>query len=324
MTQTVLLTDSDLGDRGLEVSWLTAELDVEVVVAHCTTAEDVAREVRACRPDAIVTQWAPIDAAVVAEAAPSCRIISRLGIGIDMIDVSAAEAAGIQVRNVAHYCTEEVATHAVAVALSLWRRLPDLDREVRAGRWGAAAHAGRISRLSDATLGLVGCGRIGRLVARAFEAWGTRVIVFDPVDARDGYERVGLGTLAERADIVSLHAPLVDSTRHIVGEEFLAAVRRRPIVVNTARGGLIDVDVAVAALDDGRIGGLGLDVFDVEPLSEDAAIRHAPSTIITPHAAWCSAQALPDLRRGAIDNVVEALTQPLAGNAAVATTEMVR
>ncbi|WP_344738955.1 C-terminal binding protein [Microbacterium awajiense] len=308
MTRTILLTDSDLGDRVEEVAWLKSALDADVVVADCVTAADVAREVRECRPEAIVTQWAPIDATVVAEAAGSCRIISRLGIGIDMIDTEAASAAGIDVRNVAHYCTEEVATHAVALALALWRRVPDLDREVRAGHWAAAPHAPQISRLSGATLGLVGCGRIGRLVARAFEVWGTQVIAFDPAPAHDGYERVGLDELAERADIISLHAPLLDSTRHIIGRDFLSAVSRRPVLVNTSRGGLVDVDAAVAALDDGRLRGLGLDVFDVEPLPVDAAIRRSASTIITPHAAWCSAEALPDLRRGAIDNVIDALS----------------
>ena len=307
MTYTVLLTDSDLGDRAREVSWLEEALDVTVVVADCVTAADVEAEVRRTRPDAIVTQWAPIDAAVIAAAAPTCRIVSRLGIGVDMIDTAAAQAAGIDVRNVAHYCTEEVASHAVALAMSLWRRLPQLDSEVRAGTWAAAAHAPHVSRLSGATLGLIGCGRIGGLVARAFEAWGTTVIVHDPAPATDGYERVSISELAERADIISLHAPLLDSTRHIVGEEFLAAVRRRPVLVNTSRGGLVDVPAAIAAVNDGRLRGLGLDVFEIEPLAADAEVRSAPSTIITPHAAWCSAEALPDLRRGAIDNVIDVL-----------------
>lgn len=304
---TVLLTDSDLGDRELEVGWLTAELDATVIVADCTTAEDVVRLVEEHRPDAIVTQWAPIDAAVIAAAAGTCRIISRIGIGIDMVDLEAARAAGIPVRNVPYYCTEEVATHAVSMALALWRRLPQLDAEVRAGVWNAAAHAENITRLSNATVGLIGGGRIGQLVARAFEAWGATIIVVDPAPPTDSYERVTIADVAKRADIISLHAPLLDSTRHIVGADFLASLERRPVIVNTSRGALVDVAAAIDAVNSGQLRGLGLDVFEEEPLPADHAVRSAINTLLAPHAAWCSHEALPDLRRGAIENVVEAL-----------------
>jgi D-3-phosphoglycerate dehydrogenase len=303
----VLLTDSDLGDRSLEAGWLRDELDAEVVIADCRTAEEVVAAVRDHQPDAIVTQWAPVNAEAIEAARGTCRVISRIGIGIDMVDVAAAEAAGIPVRNVPHYCTEEVATHAVALALALWRRLPQFDAEVRSGVWNAASHVGDIGRLSNATVGLIGCGRIGLLVAKAFEVWGASVIVVDPAPATDGYERVTLAQLADRADIISLHAPLFESTRHIVGEEFLHSLARRPVLVNTSRGPLIDVPAAVRAVEDGRLRGLGLDVFEVEPLPAEDSVRSAPNTLLAPHAAWCSAEALPDLRRGAIQNVIEAL-----------------
>lgn len=310
LSYTILLTDNDLGNRELETSWLVDALQARVVIAECVTAADVAREVARVEPDAIVTQWAPIDARTIELAAPRCKVISRIGIGVDMIDVVAAERAGINVRNVPHYCTEEVATHAVSMAMALWRRLPQLDLEVRSGTWSAAAHAGDITRLSNATLGLIGCGRIGRLVARAFEVWGTHVVVHDPASGDDGYERVDLYELAERAHIISLHAPLTDGTRHIVDRRFFEAVRERPVLVNTSRGALVDVAAAVAAVREGRLRGLGLDVFEVEPLLAAEEVRSAPSTIITPHAAWCSAEALPDLRRGAIDNVIDVLQTP--------------
>lgn len=307
MTYTVLLTDGDLGDRSLEASWLEEELGAHTVIANCATAAEVAAEVRRVQPDAIVTQWAPIDAETIRLAAPRCQVISRVGIGLDMIDMGAASVAGVSVRNVPHYCTEEVATHATALALALWRRLPQLDHEVRSGTWGAASHAPHVTRLSNATLGLIGCGRIGRLVARSFEAWGTRIVVYDPAVSDDGYERVELDELAARADIISLHAPLLDSTHHIVNERFLASVQMSPVLVNTSRGGLVDVDAAIAAVESGRLRGLGLDVFESEPLEVGHAVRSAPSTLITPHAAWCSSEALPDLRRGAIDNVLDVL-----------------
>jgi D-3-phosphoglycerate dehydrogenase len=302
----VLLTDGDLGDRGDEASWLTQELSVDVVIADCRTAADVLAQVEEHTPVAIVTQWAPISAEVI-DAAVGCRIISRLGIGVDMIDTGAAARAGIRVRNVPHYCTEEVATHAVAMALSLWRRLPQLDAEVRAGTWAASAHASEIGRLSRATLGLIGAGRIGQSVARAFEALGSSVIVVDPAPASDSFERVSLSDLARRADIISLHAPLLETTRHIIDDQFLSQVERRPVIVNTSRGALVDLSAAARAVNEGKLRGLALDVFEEEPLSLDHPVRDAVNTLLAPHAAWCSDAALPDLRRGAIDNVIEAL-----------------
>ena len=302
----VLLTDGDLGDRSLEEWWLTQELAVDVVIADCRSAEDVLEQVRTHEPVAIVTQWAPITADVI-DAAPGCRIISRLGIGIDMIDTDAAARAGVTVRNLPHYCTEEVATHAVAMALSMWRRLPQLDAEVRDGTWMASTHAAEIGRLSQATLGLIGAGKIGQLVAQAFVALGSSVIVVDPAPASDSYERVSLTELGRRADIISLHAPLLETTKHIIDDEFLSRVERRPVIVNTSRGALIDVKAAARAVNGGRLRGLALDVFEEEPLPLDHPIRSSVNTLLAPHAAWCSDAALPDLRRGAIDNVIEAL-----------------
>ncbi|MBY6060989.1 C-terminal binding protein [Microbacterium esteraromaticum] len=306
---TILLTDSDLGDRSLEAGWLRDELDAEVVIANCRTPEEVVAAVREHRPHAIITQWAPVNAEAIEAARDSCRVISRLGIGIDMVDLAAAAAAGIPVRNVPHYCTEEVASHAVALALALWRRLPQLDAQVRSGGWNAAAHAGDIGRLSSATVGLIGCGRIGLLVARAFEALGSKIVVVDPAPANDGYERVSLRELADRADIISLHAPLTESTRHIVDEAFLMSLSRRPVLVNTSRGPLIDVPAAVRAVEQGRLRGLGLDVFEVEPLPADDPVRSARNTLLAPHAAWCSTEALPDLRRGAVQNAIDVLSR---------------
>lgn len=303
---TVLLTDNDLGDRRLEIDLLESALDANVITADCSTEDDVLQQVLATRPDAIITQWAPITRRVL-EAAVGCRIVSRVGIGIDMIDVDAAAELGIDVRNVPHYCTEEVATHAVAMAMALWRRLPQFDAELRRGTWNAAAHASSISRLSDATIGIVGGGRIGMLVARAFEVWGSRIIVVDPVVGDDGYPRVSKEELAATADVISLHAPLVPQTRHFIDADFLARAERRPIIVNTSRGGLIDIDAVVAALHEGALRGVGLDVFDPEPLALEHPIRQAPNALLAPHAAWCSDAALPELRRGAVMNVVDAL-----------------
>jgi D-3-phosphoglycerate dehydrogenase len=305
MGPTVLLTDNDLGDRRMEKELLEESLGARVVLADCVTEDDVVAAATASDPDAIVTQWAPVTARVL-DAAPGCRIVSRIGIGVDMIDLAAARERGVPVQNVPHYCTEEVATHAVAMALALWRRLPQLDAELREGNWNAAASASEISRLSDSTVGIVGGGRIGMLVARAFEVWGATIVVVDPVTGSDGYPRVSLAEVAERCQIISMHAPLVDDTYHLVDRDFLESLRRRPVLVNTSRGGLIDLEAVVDVLAAGRLRGVGLDVFEAEPLAADHPIRTAQNALLTPHASWCSEAALPELRREAILNVVRA------------------
>lgn len=302
----VLITDNDLGDSELESRVLRDGLDADVVVRACRTEADVLAAVSETQPDGMLVQWAPITRAVL-ESAASCRAISRLGIGLDMIDLEAAAARGIPVRNVPHYCTEEVATHAVALGLALWRRLPDLDAQVRGGRWEAAAAADSMSRLSESTVGLIGMGRIGRLVADAYAQWGATVVVSDPVSGDDPYERVSVEELAARAQLISLHAPLTAQTRNLVNDAFLARCTQAPILINVSRGGLHDSAAVASALADGRLSGAGIDVFITEPLPLDDPLRGAPHTILTPHAAWCSRQALPELRRLAALNLVEEL-----------------
>jgi len=308
ISPTVLLTDNDLGDRELEANWLREALGAEVVIANCRTDADVVDAITTHQPDAIVTQWAPISSAAIAVARGRCQVISRIGIGTDMIDEAAAAAAGIAVKNVPDYCLEEVATHAVTLALTLWRRIPHLHGEVLAGMWNAAAHAPHVDRLSQATIGLIGCGRIGGLVASAFAQWGTSVVVMDPAPHRDPYERVSLQELCARSDIISVHAPLNEATRHLIDADALARMVRQPVLVNTSRGAIVDTIAAAEAVNRGQLRGLGLDVFEVEPLPIDHPLRTSMNTVLTPHAAWCSRDGLHDLRRGAIDNVVSTLS----------------
>jgi len=293
----------------IEVGVLRAGLGAQTVVylAQCRTEEDLLDAVMSVQPAGMIVQWAPVTARVLA-AATHCRVISRLGIGLDMVDLGAAERHGVIVRNVPDYCIEEVATHAFAGALALWRRLPMLDAEVRLrGEWAAARSAPAIGRLSDACIGLVGCGRIGRLVAQGFQAWGAEIIVADPGPAGDDYPRVDLLTLAARADVISLHAPLTEETAGMIDAEVFAAMARRPILVNASRGGLIDEGALIDALRSGTIAGAALDVFATEPLGPDSPLRGMENVILTPHAAWVSRDALPDLRRRAAEMIVEVL-----------------
>lgn len=300
----VLITDNNLGDSELERRILESALEAEVHVAQCATEIEVKQAVAQFQPDALVVQWAPITADVVVSM-ENCRFISRMGIGIDMIDLNATSAAGIEVRNVPHYCTEEVATHAISMLLALNRRLFDLDKELRAGVWDAAKYAPEIKKVSDSTLALIGLGRIGSIVAKVFSAMGAKVIAVDPVATGDGIERVDYEAVAQQADFISVHAPLLPDTHHVLDAEFFAACERNPIVVNTSRGPIIDTKALSAALQAGEVSAAGIDVFEQEPISTDESLLTAPNALLSPHAAWCSIAALPELRRKTAHNVVD-------------------
>lgn len=304
MRPRVLITDNDLGDSGLETAALEQSLGAEVIVRQYRDEEEVLAGVQEINPDALIVQWAPITAAVM-DSMPGCKVISRLGIGVDMIDLAAAKARSIEVHNVPTYCIEEVATHAFSSALALWRCVPALDAQVRSGDWSAITFAPRIKRLSNATVGIVGMGRIGRAVANGFRAWNSSILVHDPVAISDDFEYVDLNTLVAESDIISLHAPLTDETRHMINAHTINLMKKQPVIVNTSRGPLIDEAALVSGLASGKVGGAALDVFASEPLPLDSELRSYPNVILTPHAAWASAQALPDLRTLAAQNIID-------------------
>ena len=299
----VLITDNDLGDGALEINLLKQHLNAEVLIAQCKSEDDVIKSLSEFNPDAVIVQWAPVKAKAIS-LMQNVKIISRIGIGMDMIDLEAAAKAGIPVRNVPHYCTEEVATHALSLALSLWRKLPQLDAEMRSGKWAAASHANTIKQLSNSTIGLIGTGRIGSLVGKYFSGFGAKVIAFDPYASGHGFESVELAKIAAESDLISLHCPLTSENKYLINDEFLSSTSKKPILINTSRGGLIDPSAVDKALKSGVLAGAGLDVYEVEPLPIDDILRSSPNTILTPHSSWCSIQALPELRKEAVMNVV--------------------
>lgn len=299
----VLITDNDLGDGVIEKSLLQEHLSADVVIANCKVEEDVIKSLSEFNPDAVIVQWAPISAKAISYMT-KVRIISRIGIGLDMIDVDAATRAGISVKNVPHYCTEEVATHAASLGLALWRKLSQLDSEMRFGKWAAVSHANSIKKISQSTIGLIGTGRIGSLVGKYFAGFDARVIFFDPYAKVHEFESVELEKLAAESDLISLHCPLTSETKYLIGDDFLTATKKSPVLVNTSRGGLIDPVAVDKALRNGVLSGAGLDVFEVEPLPMDSILRSSPNTILTPHASWCSTQALPELRKEAVMNII--------------------
>ena len=254
-----------------------------------------------CSVDALIV-WhnTPVTATGIARL-KNCRVIIRNGVGFDSVDVKAARARGIPVCNVPDYGTEEVADHAIALALALCRQLFPLDAEAKRLGWTIKVEK-NLRRLRELTFGVVGLGRIGTATALRAKALGFRVCFFDPylahgADKAIGVERVAtLAELLGRADVLSLHCPLNAETHHLIAAAELALLKPSAFVVNTARGGVIEKAALLAALRNGRLAGAGLDVVENEPLKtvEEAA---TPNLVVTCHAAFCSVESKIEMRR---------------------------
>jgi D-3-phosphoglycerate dehydrogenase len=273
--------------------------------------------------DAILNCYAPMPAEVI-RGLDRCVVIARYGIGLDTVDLDRASAQGILVTNVPDYCIDEVSDHALALILSLARGVTLLDRKVRAGSW-TPTDARPLHRQRGRTLGLVGFGRIARALAAKAASLGYRVVTTDPFVPEEavrqaGVEPMTLEELLAEADVVSIHAPLTAESTHLIGVEELALMKPGAILVNTSRGPLVDLDALRAALVEGRLGGAGLDVLEVEPPAADDPLLHRDDVIVTPHAAFYSEESLRELQRKAVEQVIEALagrTPPYAVNADV-------
>lgn len=281
--------DTAYGD--VEVERLAAqELGVGIVDARGGAAD-------AADADGVLVQFASIGAAEM-DAHPRWKVIGRYGVGVDTIDVDAASARGIRVVNVPDYCEEEVATHAAALALSSVRRVPHADRLVRDGGWMRWRELTPMPALSDATLGVVGLGRIGRETIRLLRPFFGRVVGFDPfVTELAGVEVVPLDTVLAESDVLTLHLPLTAATRHLIDAGALARMKSSAHLVNVSRGGLVDTAALARALEAGALGGAAVDVLETEPADPDDPLLRAPRAIVTNHIAWYSERSEPRLRR---------------------------
>ena len=298
----VLITDFDFPNVELELE-LFRQAGLHVKTAQSKTQDQLIEAGK--NADAFLLQYAPADRKVF-EALPNLKIVSRYGAGFDTINTEDARACGVWVGNSPDYGVHEVASHAFAMALNLTRHLSFYDRDIREGKWHYLT-PGVLKRPSNMTVGILGLGRIGKRFAHiARETYG-RVIACDPhimaYDFPPYVERVDMKTLFSTADVLSLHTPLNDETRNIVNGHVLDLMKPGSYLVNTARGGLVNVDDALAALDSGRLGGLALDVLPTEPPGDHPLVRH-PRTILTPHAAFFSKEAEIELRRKAAQNII--------------------
>ena len=246
-------------------------------------------------------------------ALPSLRYVGVLATGYNTVDLAAAKARGITVTNTPAYAAVSVAQHAAAMMLDLARGLTRHADAVRAGEWARSPDwclpLTSIFELTGRTLGLVGLGAIGIELARIAAALGMRVVAYDP--AFPPPERLGgvavtpvsLETLIEIADVVSLHCPLTEATRHLIDAPRLARMQRTALVINTSRGPLIDEAALAAALRDGVIAGAALDVLEIEPPAPDNPLLTAPNCLVTPHVAWHAIEARRRLVQIAADNL---------------------
>jgi D-3-phosphoglycerate dehydrogenase / 2-oxoglutarate reductase len=284
------------------------ELDAHVRVLPESTPGAIASG--AAHADAVMVTYAKMSTETINQLAGS-RIIARMGIGLDNIDVQAATASGIVVTNVPDYCVDEVSDHALALLLALARRVPKANRLVQAGVW-AVKDVGSLHRLRGQVLGLAGFGRIGRALSYKAQALGMQVITHDPylptgVAEEAGVERVELDQLLRRSDAISVHTPLTKETRHLFGPATFTRMKYGAVFINTSRGGLVDEVALVDALERGDLSGAGLDVVDSEPLSSDSPLRGRDDVILTPHIAYYSEESTAELQKKAAEDVVSVL-----------------
>jgi D-3-phosphoglycerate dehydrogenase / 2-oxoglutarate reductase len=261
--------------------------------------------------DALLNTYAgPITADAMAKM-PKCKIIARYGIGVDTIDLKAATEAGIIVTNNPTYCIEEVAEHTMALLLSAARKIAFYDRQVRAGQW-AVPPGKPMYRLSGSTLGLIGFGNIARQVAVRAAAFGMNVVFADPFIKQGQFKEPGtkveLDDLLKQSDYISLHPPLTPNTRQMINDDAFAKMKPTAVLVNCARGPIVDTNALVRALDAKKIMGCALDTTDPEPLPNPHPLRDRDNVIINPHAAWYSEQAMVGLQAGAPNEVKRVLS----------------
>jgi len=300
----VLLTDRAWPDAEIEHSVLQA-VDAELIEAAATdetTLADLATDV-----DAIATNWARVTDRVI-RSAKRCRIVARLGIGIDNIAVSTATELGVPVTNCPDYCVSEVSDHALGLLLASARRIGFFHGRTKRGEYNLGA-ATLMRRLSGQTVGLVGLGRIAVALVPKLRAIGFHVLAYTPSasDHGTGCTMVSLNQVLQQSDYVSLHAPLSPQTHHLLNAERLALMKPTAFLINTSRGGLIDPTALWDAIQTNRLAGAALDVFEPEPPDLNQPLYQDERVIVTPHAAFVSAESLAQLRRQAMEQIVQAL-----------------
>ena len=286
-----------------------ARLNPTYRMSKSVDAEDIVAVAKDA--DAVLVTYAKLTRDVLMQLT-RCKAIGRFGLGVDNIDLATAKEKGIAVNYVPDYCIREVSDHAMALLLALIRKIPLSNKLVQSGRWEMPAVV-PIRRIEGTVLGLIGFGHIPRLVAPKAQAFGIKVIAYDPFAKPDVFkaaavEGVDLDTLLKTSDYVSVHAPLLPGTRGMLNAAAFGKMKKGAYIVNTARGPLIDELALVAALDSGQVGGAGLDVVAAEPLAKDSPLLGRDNVIVSPHTAFYSIEALDELQTKCATDVARVLS----------------
>jgi len=296
----VVITDCDQGSIEEEKKELN-RIGATLILAQVREEEDL---IRACKDaEGLLNQYALLTRRVL-ENLPNCKVISRYGVGVDSIDLKAATDLGIIVANVPDYCIDEVSNQTIAMILTLIRKTAFFDQKVKSNQWDFQLGA-PIHRIHGKTLGLIGCGRNGLEVAKKISAFGVKVIVFDPYlqKAGEGVELTDFDSVLKKSDFISIHCPLNESTRHLIGEKEFQKMEKRPLIINTSRGPIIDEAALIQALAKGQVSGAGLDVLENEPPDPQNPLLKMENVILSPHVSFYSVESISELKKRTAENV---------------------
>jgi D-3-phosphoglycerate dehydrogenase len=315
MRMKLVIIDSNLGAIDLERS-IAEQYGFDIAKPlQCKTEEDVISVVKDA--DAIVVQYAPVTQRVL-DAAPNLKVVSEYGVGVDSIDLAACTARNIAVCNVPDYSYQEVSDHAIALTLALERGIVSLDKQIRSGNYGLAT-VKPLRRIAGKVFGVIGIGRIARAVAQKARGIGYTVIgtdiAFTPgTITDDGIRIVSFDEALSQSDVVSVHVPLMAATKHLLNKAALSKMKPEAFLINTARGGVVDTEALLEALQNKTIRGAGLDVFETEPLPKDHPLTALDNVILTPHAGYYSEESLYELKTRPVQNAAEVLAGRIPQN----------
>jgi D-3-phosphoglycerate dehydrogenase / 2-oxoglutarate reductase len=309
MAYKVLITDYEFTNLKYEEGiFKESGLEIEFLKAQCKTEDEVISQAKDV--DAILNQYAPLSRRVI-QSLENLKVISRYGVGVNTIDLDAAFEKGITVANVPDYGVEEVSNHALALLLSFARKITYLNNEVKNGNWNFKAGT-PIHRLNEQTVGVLGFGRIPRRFIEKVQILGFKTAAYDPFVSKSemieaGVEKMELDQIVKEADYLSVHVPLLKDTFHLLNKDRLDLMKKTAVIINTARGPIIDERALIDALQEGIIAGAALDVTEEEPIDKASPLLKMDHVIITPHSAWYSEEAMIELRQKAAKNIVQVL-----------------
>jgi D-3-phosphoglycerate dehydrogenase len=275
------------------------------------SVRDESEVIRAAKEaDAILTVTAPISARVVAEL-EHCKVVVRLGVGYDIVDIDSCQKRGIIVCNVPDYGTEEVANHAIALCFAVHRRILEYHQNIKKGDWSYIL-PWPIHRLSTLRAGVLGLGRIGTTFAQGIKPFVREIVAFDPFLGPEQFKAKGIAEattaeIFETCEIISLHLPLSKENHHFIADAAIGQMKRKPVLINVSRGGLIDSAALARGLRSGQLAGAGIDVFENEPELPPEYLT-LENIVLSPHVAWYSEEANLQLRTNAVEEIVRVLT----------------